>query len=87
MMLKKKKYNMLLDSIKVQKAVLEAAERCAADVTAINGDGSYAVDAKSVLGFFSLDLKKPITIETKTETDSNIIENALRSGNIKYKVA
>ena len=33
--------------------------------------GRYAVDAKSIMGIFSLDLSKPITLNIHTENDSD----------------
>ena len=37
--------------------------------------GRYVVDAKSILGIFSLDLSKPITIEIYAEDLSGIMED------------
>ncbi len=38
--------------------------------------GRYAVDAKSIMGIFSLDLTKPITLKAHT-TDSDLVCKAL----------
>lgn len=34
----------------------------------------YVVDAKSILGIFSLDLSKPITVEIHSETCGDLLE-------------
>ena len=36
--------------------------------------GKYVVDAKSILGIFSLDLSKPVTAELYTDDGDEIIE-------------
>lgn len=87
MMLMTKKYNVMLNSLTVQKTVFAATERCSADVVAENESDGYAVNAKSVLGFFSLDLNRPVTITTNTERDAEIIEAALKKNNVGYSVA
>lgn len=47
-------------------------------VTAFNGDvdlrsGRYLVDAKSIMGIFSLDLSKPIDVIVDNEEDADIL--------------
>ncbi|MDD6991064.1 MAG: HPr family phosphocarrier protein, partial [Oscillospiraceae bacterium] len=37
--------------------------------------GRYAVDAKSIMGIFSLDLSKPISLEAHTDDASEFFEN------------
>lgn len=36
--------------------------------------GRYIIDAKSIMGIFSLDLSKPIKIDAKCEKDSKFLE-------------
>ena len=36
--------------------------------------GPYVVDAKSILGIFSLDLSKPITLEIQSEDCADLLE-------------
>jgi phosphocarrier protein HPr len=36
--------------------------------------GRYVVDAKSILGIFSLDLSKPITLEIQSEDCADLLE-------------
>jgi phosphotransferase system HPr-like phosphotransfer protein len=82
----KKKYNLMLTSLRVQKAVYEASERCFADVEAENESDGYSVNAKSVLGFYSLDLHQPVTITINDEQDAELLERALKKKNVEYTV-
>jgi phosphocarrier protein HPr len=36
--------------------------------------GRYVIDAKSIMGIFSLDLSKPIKLDARCESDSNFVE-------------
>ena len=38
--------------------------------------GRYVVDAKSILGIFSLDLSKPITMEIYSDTCDDLLNDA-----------
>ena len=40
--------------------------------------GRHVVDAKSILGIFSLDLSKPIDLNIHAEDDSDVILQALK---------
>lgn len=82
----KKKYNLMLNSLTVQKTFYEAAEMCESSVMAENDTDGYIVDAKSVLGFYSLDLNKPVTITINSEEDANRIEKALLSKKVPFVV-
>lgn len=82
----KKKYNMMLNSLSVQMSVYEVTEKCTANVEAENESDGYSVNAKSVLGFYSLDLHKPVTITINDENDAKLIEKALNKKNISYTV-
>lgn len=82
----KKKYNVMLNSLTAQMSVYEVTERCRANVEAENESDGYSVNAKSVLGFYSLDLHRPVTLTINDENDANLIEKALEKKNIKYSV-
>ena len=41
-------------------------------------EGRYLVDAKSLMGIFSLDLSKPIDLNIHAEDDSDVILQALK---------
>lgn len=40
--------------------------------------GRYVIDAKSIMGIFSLDLSKPINLAIHSETDTDEIMEALQ---------
>lgn len=58
----------MLNTINDVKNFVELANRYDFDVDLVSG--RYAVDAKSIMGIFSLDLTKPIQVEAHTENDS-----------------
>lgn len=37
--------------------------------------GRYVIDAKSIMGIFSLDLSKPIKLDARCESDSKFLED------------
>ena len=55
------KVMVLLDKITDIKDFVNLVSKCADDVTI--GSGRFAVDAKSIMGLFSLDLSKPLKVE------------------------
>ena len=53
------------------------------DITKFNNDfdlvsGRYVIDAKSIMGIFSLDLSKPITLSVHSDTETEEILEALK---------
>lgn len=58
----------MLNTINDVKNFVELANRYDFDVDLVSG--RYAVDAKSIMGIFSLDLTKPIQVEAHTESDN-----------------
>lgn len=82
----KKKYNVMLNSLRTQMSVYEVTEKCSANVEAENDADGYSVNAKSVLGFYSLDLHKPVTLTINDENDAKLIEKALLREKIPYTV-
>ena len=58
-----KTFNIKLSSIEDVKKFVAAACSCACDIDIISG--RYLVDAKSIMGVFSLDLTKPIMVDVK----------------------
>lgn len=60
----------------VRKFVTAANMQCA-DIDV--GSGRYVVDAKSILGLFSLDLSKPVEVTVYgTENDAESFYNAIK---------
>ena len=68
-----------MKSIKIS---LEMAQKVKEFVTITQGceyevllkSGKYVVDAKSILGIFSLDLSKPLTVEIYSDNCEELIE-------------
>ena len=64
-----KTFNIMLNSINDVKNFVNAVNKYDFDVDLTSG--RYVVDAKSIMGIFSLDLSKPIKVEVFTdETDA-----------------
>lgn len=60
-----KKFNMLISSINDVKDFVNIVSKYDFDVDLTSG--RYTVDAKSIMGIFSLDLSKPILVEVHAE--------------------
>ncbi len=62
------KTTIMLSTINDVKSFVTVVSQCDYDVDLISG--RYAVDAKSIMGIFSLDLSKPIKLEAHTDDAS-----------------
>lgn len=62
------KTTIMLSTINDVKSFVTVVSQCEYDVDLISG--RYAVDAKSIMGIFSLDLSKPIKLEAHTDDAS-----------------
>ena len=60
-----KKATIRLSTINDVKNFVSKVSLCDYDVDLISG--RYAIDAKSIMGIFSLDLEKPIALEAHTD--------------------
>ena len=60
-----KTVNIMLNTINDVKDFVNAVNKYNFDVDLISG--RYAVDAKSIMGIFSLDLSKPISLQAHSE--------------------
>ena len=67
--------NIMLNTINDVKTFVNAVSKYDFDVDLISG--RYAIDAKSIMGIFSLDLSKPIDLAIHTEDNLNEILEAL----------
>ena len=63
------KTTVMLATINDVKNFVTSVSKCDYDVDLISG--RYAVDAKSIMGIFSLDLSKPIILEAHTDDASD----------------
>lgn len=68
-----KKTTIMLATINDVKNFVSEVSLCDYDVDLLSG--RYAVDAKSIMGIFSLDLSKPISLEAHTDDASEFFEN------------
>ena len=62
------KTTVMIGTINDVKSFVSVVSQCDYDVDLISG--RYAVDAKSIMGIFSLDLSKPIKLEAHTDDAS-----------------
>ena len=67
-----KTFNIMLNSINDVKNFVNTVNKYDFDVDLTSG--RYVVDAKSIMGIFSLDLSKPIKMEVFTENPGAFME-------------
>lgn len=67
-----KTFNIMLNSINDVKNFVNAVNKYDFDVDLTSG--RYVVDAKSIMGIFSLDLSKPIKVEVFTDESGAFME-------------
>ena len=67
-----KTFNIMLHSINDVKSFVNSVNKYDFDVDLTSG--RYVVDAKSIMGIFSLDLSKPIMVEVHDENGGALIE-------------
>jgi len=71
-----KKVTISLNSIDKVKAFVNAVTKFDTDFDLVSG--RYVIDAKSIMGIFSLDLSKPIDLNIHTEDDMDEILEAIK---------
>lgn len=64
-------FNVLINSIDDVKNFVNIVNRYSFDIDLVSG--RYVIDAKSIMGIFSLDLSKPIKVEIHSD-DEKIVE-------------
>lgn len=69
-------FNLLLSSINDVKDFVNIVSRYDFDVDLTSG--RYVVDAKSIMGIFSLDLSKPIKVEVQSDDCDEFIASLKR---------
>ena len=65
-----------LNSIEKVKSFVNAITRFDVDFDLVSG--RYVIDAKSIMGIFSLDLSKPIDLNIHSESDLDTILETLK---------
>ncbi len=71
-----KTVNIMLSTINDVKDFVSAVNKYDFDVDLVSG--RYAVDAKSIMGIFSLDLSKPITLQSHSENSEEFDKEIAR---------
>ena len=71
-----KTFNLLLSSINDVKDFVNIVSKYDFDVDLTSG--RYVVDAKSIMGIFSLDLSKPIKVEIRTDDCSAFMDEVAK---------
>ena len=73
-----KEFQVLLTSINHVKDFVTAASMCSCDIDVTSG--RYTIDAKSIMGLFSLDISQPINIRVLgTEQEAAEFYQAVKS--------
>lgn len=75
------RFKVMLSAINDVKTFVDTVGKYDFEVDLISG--RYAVDAKSIMGIFSLDLSKPIIVEAHTE---DYVENGFLDDIKKYMI-
>ncbi len=72
------KFNVSLSSINEVKNFVNAACKQMCDIDLISG--RYVIDAKSIMGIFSIDLSKPVTVTVNgTEEEYKAFREAVKN--------
>lgn len=73
-----KKFKVMLNSINDVKQFVSAAVARPCDIDVVSG--RYIIDAKSIMGIFSIDLTKPVSVEVHgTEEDVAAFKSDIRT--------
>ena len=64
--------NIMLSSINDVKSFVHLISKYDCEIDLVSG--RYVIDAKSIMGIFSIDLTKPITLQTNCENEAKILE-------------
>ena len=72
-----------MKSVKISLNSIDKVKAFVNEVTMFDSDfdlvsGRYVIDAKSIMGIFSLDLSKPIDLNIHNDAQADTIVNALK---------
>ena len=65
------KLNLILETINDVKEFVNAVTMCDYDVDLVSG--RYSIDAKSIMGIFSLDLSRPVELQAHVDNCDDLI--------------
>lgn len=73
----------MMREMKIELDTIEKVKKFVSLISAFDGDfdilaGRYIIDAKSILGIFSVDLSKPLTLRVGHEDDWENVRGALQ---------
>lgn len=77
------KFTITINSVEAVQKFNRIAQRCEGEVDATSGH--YVVDAKSIMGLFSLNLSKEISVLVYQESDAELVDKALSAQKIEYR--
>lgn len=72
-----------MTSVQISLNSIDKVKSFVNDISKFNSDfdlvsGRYVIDAKSIMGIFSLDLSKPITLSIHSDTETEQILETLK---------
>lgn len=72
-----------MKSVKISLNSIDKVKNFVNDIAKFDAEfdlvsGRYVIDAKSIMGIFSLDISQPITLNIHTDGDDTDIMNALK---------
>lgn len=72
-----------MKTVQISLNSIDKVKSFVSDITKFNSDfdlvsGRYVIDAKSIMGIFSLDLSKPINLSIHSESEQEEILEALK---------
>ena len=71
-----------LSSIDEVKRFVDAATRCACEIDVLSG--RYVINAKSIMGLFSLDLSQPVRVEVHgSDSEREAFEQSVAAFEVK----
>ena len=73
-----------MKTVKISLNSIDKVKSFVNDITRFDAEfdlvsGRYVIDAKSIMGIFSLDISKPITLNIHTENDEKLIDDILEA--------
>lgn len=73
----------MMREMRIELDTIKKVKEFVSLISAFDGDfdilaGRYIVDAKSILGIFSVDLSKPLTLRIEHEDDWETVQDALQ---------
>lgn len=73
----------MMREMTIELSTIDKVKKFVSLISAFDGDfdilaGKYIIDAKSILGIFSVDLSKPLTLRIEHENDWETVRDTLQ---------